>query len=91
MVLIIIFVAGEPLPAYKDPGRLLLLRVWAAGPVQRPRQERRRDGARHDRRHRVSAGSETFFLRMVGSGIKFSRTRLRINRKKTVQFSHFYT
>ena len=46
--------SGESLPAHQDPGRLLLLRVRAPRPHLRPRQERSRDGARHDRRHRVS-------------------------------------
>ncbi len=43
------------MPAHQDLGRLLLLRLRAAGPLRRPRQEHRGDGTGHDRRHIVSA------------------------------------
>lgn len=45
---------GEPLPAHQDPGRLLLLRVGAAGGARGPRTLLRGDGRRHDRGHLVS-------------------------------------
>ena len=43
------------MPAHQDLGRLLLLRLRAAGPLRRPRQEHGGDGPGHDRRHLVSA------------------------------------
>ena len=45
---------GEPVFAHKDPGRLLLLRVRAAGALLRPRAQRGGDGPRYDRRNHVS-------------------------------------
>jgi hypothetical protein len=48
---------GQPLLADQDPGRLLLLRVWTSGSLHRPRQELRRDGPGHDRRHMVGKHS----------------------------------
>ena len=49
-----IFFVGEPVFAHKDPGRLLLLRVRAAGALLRPRAQRGGDGPRYDRRYHVS-------------------------------------
>lgn len=45
---------GQPLPEDKDPGRLLLLCVGAAGAALGPCTLHCRDGLGHDRRHRVS-------------------------------------
>lgn len=45
---------GEPLSADQDPGRLLLLCVWAAGGQGRPRPLLCGDGPGHDRGHLVS-------------------------------------
>jgi hypothetical protein len=39
---------------HQDLGRLLLLRLWVARPVRRPRGKHRRDGIRYDRRNIVS-------------------------------------
>ena len=43
-------------PENQDPGGLLLLRLRPARGVPGPRQERRGDGAGHDRRHHVGGG-----------------------------------
>ena len=45
---------GQQLPAHQDPWGLLLLRLGPARAQPRPRQELRRDGPGHDRRHLVS-------------------------------------
>ena len=52
---------------YKDPRRLLLLRVWPPRGLQGPRQERRGDGARHDWCHRVSLFSFLNFVYTITS------------------------
>lgn len=48
------FLTGEPLSADQDPGRLLLLRVWAARGEGWPRPLLCGDGGGHDRGHLVS-------------------------------------
>ena len=47
-------VSGEPLYAYQDPGRLLLLRLRTSRVATEPRQELRQNGTPDDRRHKVS-------------------------------------
>ena len=48
--------------AYKDPGRLLLLRGRAAGALLGPRQERRGDGPGYDRRYNVSQYPQNYHV-----------------------------
>lgn len=53
-IYLVLILTGEPLSADQDPGRLLLLRVRAAGGEGRPRPLLRGDGDGHDRGHLVS-------------------------------------
>ena len=53
--------SGKQMSADKNPGRLLLLRVWVAGAVSGPREERGGDGAGYDRCHCVSFSTQTLF------------------------------
>lgn len=55
-------VAGAPLSANKDPGRLLLLRVRSAWAQTGPRPLLRGDGPQHDQNHQVPSSSRMFVL-----------------------------
>lgn len=55
-------VAGAPLSANKDPGRLLLLRVRSARAQTGPRPLLRGDGPQHDQNHQVPSSSRIILL-----------------------------